>query len=69
MLNHYGVDKNYLSDYIGKVDSYSKSEINGIIKKYLNPKDIKIVLMTTKSEVMSQVKSYKPEVIDYKSFL
>ncbi|MBC87264.1 MAG: hypothetical protein CL677_08810 [Bdellovibrionaceae bacterium] len=69
VLNHYGVDKNYLSDYIGKVDSYSKSEINGIIKKYLNPKDIKIVLMTTKSEVMSQVKSYKPEVIDYKSFL
>ncbi|MEZ4871551.1 MAG: pitrilysin family protein [Bdellovibrionales bacterium] len=69
ILRHYGVNEEYLKTYLDKVDSYSKSELNAAIKKYLNPKDIKIVLMTTEGNVISQLKKYNPEVVSYKQFL
>jgi zinc protease len=56
LLRLYGLSDDYLRNFVGNVESISSSEVNNAIKKYLNPKDLKILVLTKASDSVDQIR-------------
>lgn len=69
ILSQYGIDRKYLDSYISEINSLSLSEANKLIKKYYHPDKMKIVLVSTESEIKDQLKGFDYEKVNYKSIL
>jgi zinc protease len=61
ILRLYGISDSYLGDYLSNVDRLSKSDVNAVIKKYIHPNKMKIVVYTSAPEVMEQIKAIAPQ--------
>lgn len=61
-LDFYGIPVTYLTDYNSNVSKISVKEVNDVIKKYINPGTLK-VLVYGDEKVLPQIKSFKPEVV------
>ncbi len=62
LLKLYGIDDSYLSQYIVNVDRTSTEEINAVIRKYFDEKNIKILVYGPADEIKDQLKDFNPEI-------
>lgn len=70
MLNRYGVSPDYLTNYLANLETMTKDSINGTIKKYFDPTNLKILVYAPKAKAEETLKKIgKVEVKDYKEFL
>ena len=68
-LRFYGVPDSYLTSFYEQIDSITLSQINEVIRKYLDAKNIKIVVYGPKDKIINQVRSLGTlETISYKKF-
>ncbi len=57
ILRHYGIDDSYLEDFISNINSINVDDVNRVIKSYMNPKDLKILVYGDKNQSLKQVKA------------
>ncbi len=62
LLKLYGIEDTYLSQYISNVDRTSTDEINAVIRKYFDEKNLKILVYGPVEEIKEQLKEYNPEI-------
>ena len=55
-LKFYGIDQSYLTDYTANVEALSLADVNGAIKKYIDPKKLRILVYGDVNKVRSQLK-------------
>lgn len=55
LLRFYGIPDTYLTTYLSQVDRLSASAINSVIKKYVDNKNLKVVVYSASSEVLPQL--------------
>ena len=51
-----------MSQYISNVDRTSTDEINAVIRKYFDEKNLKILVYGPVEEIKEQLKEYNPEI-------
>lgn len=66
LLRLHGIDDDYLTDFIKNVERITTADVNDAIKKYLNPKDLRILIFANAKSVHSQLEQIGP--IETKSF-
>ena len=70
VLRYYGIPDSYLTNYLKDVDKITTADVNRVIKKYITPDDMKVLVYSSKSKVLGQLKPLgNVKVKDYKSFL
>lgn len=70
ILDRYGVSSDYLTNYYAHLDALSKDSINATIKKYFDPKNLRILVYAPRNKVEDSLKKFgKLEVKSYKEFL
>lgn len=70
ILRFYGISDDYLTDYLKEISKISASDVNRAIKKYIHPDKMKILVYSSKTKAMSQLKSFGDvEVKNYQDFL
>lgn len=70
ILRYYGIPDSYLTDYLGNIDDISVAEVNDVIKKHLDPENMKILVYSSKSKVAGQLKPLGDvKIKSYKEFL
>ncbi len=62
ILKLYGIEDTYLSQYISNVDRTTTEEINAVIRKYFDDKNLKILVYGPADEIKDQLKDLNPEV-------
>jgi len=55
LLRFYGVPDSYLTTYLSEIDRVSVSEINSVIKKYIDDRNMKVVVYSNAAEVVPQL--------------
>ncbi len=55
LLRFYGIPDSYLTNYLGDIDRLNVGTVNQAIKKYVDDKNIKVVVYSTAAEVQSQL--------------
>lgn len=60
LLRFYGISDAYLSDYLTNVGRLSTSDVNRVIKKYFDDKNLKIVVYSSAPAVEAQLKNLGP---------
>ncbi|NQY99712.1 MAG: insulinase family protein [Bdellovibrionales bacterium] len=69
-LRFYGISDDYLKDYISTIDKISMSDVNDVIKKHFDTENMKVLVYSSKKEVMSQLKDIgEVSVLPYKKAL
>jgi zinc protease len=67
LLRFYGVPDTYLTSYLTEVDQVSVTEINRVIKKYFEPRNLKILVYSNAADIQAQLepltKSHGGELI------
>lgn len=67
LLRFHGISDGYLTSYLNEVDRLSVGDVNRVIKKYFDDKNLKVVVFSTASEVAPQLqpiaKSYGGELL------
>ncbi|MDZ4678390.1 MAG: pitrilysin family protein [Oligoflexia bacterium] len=56
ILRLYGLPDDYLRNFVSNVENISASDVNASIKKHLNPKDLKILVLSKSTDVIEQVR-------------
>jgi zinc protease len=56
VLRFYGIPDSYLTNYLKDLEKITTSEVNGVIKKYFHPRNLKVVLYSDKSKIQGQLK-------------
>jgi len=70
VLNRYGVDKNYLTNYLRNVDLMTRDSINAAIRKYFDSDNLRILVYAPKKAVEADLRKMgRLEVRDYREFL
>jgi zinc protease len=65
VLKLYNISDSYLRNYMSSIADISKSEVNDVIKKYLKPEDMKILVFGDKKSAQSQLNGLGSlEVVD-----
>lgn len=62
MLKLYGIEDTYLSQYISNVDRTTTEDVNAVIRKYFDEKNLKILVYGPAEEIKEQLKDFNPEV-------
>lgn len=57
LLRRYGVPDSYLGDYLEKLDDISTSDVNRVIKKYFDDRNLKILIYSEAPKVVPQLQS------------
>ncbi len=60
VLRYYGISDDYLNDYISNIDKIDVADVNRVIKKYMNPKNMKILVYGDKKASLKQVQALGP---------
>ena len=55
LLRFYGIPDTYLTNYLKDVDRLSASDVNKVIKKYVDDKNLKVLVYSSASEVLPQL--------------
>jgi zinc protease len=66
VLRLYNVSDDYLEDFVENVQKISTTEVNAVIKNYLRPENLKILVYANSGSVKEQLKPVGP--IEVKSF-
>ena len=70
LLDHYKVNKAYLSNFIENIDDLSLSQVNKAIKRHVNPNQFKVLIFSSKSKTLKQIKDLGDiEIKNYKDYL
>ncbi len=70
ILRFYGISDSYLTDYLSNISKISEEDVNRVIKKYIHPDRMKVLVYSSKSKVMGQLKSFGDvKVKNYQDFL
>ena len=70
ILRFYGISDDYLTNYISTISKISEADVNRVIKKYIHPDKMKVLVYSSKSKVMGQLKSFgEVKVKNYQDFL
>ena len=56
VLRYYKVPDSYLTDYLKNIAKIETNEVNKVIKNYLQPKNMKILIYSPKEKVLSQLR-------------
>jgi len=56
LLRLYGISDDYLKNFVKNVSHISVSDVNGSVKRHLNVKDLKILVLTKSSDSLDQVR-------------
>lgn len=67
VLDFYEVPFSYLENYMSNVEKITVNDINEAIKKYLPKDKLKVLIYADSKQVLDQIGSYKPEVIQVSS--
>lgn len=57
ILRHYGIPDSYLEDYLENIDDISVGDVNGAIKKYIDERNVKVVVYSSAPSVLPQLKA------------
>ena len=63
LLDFYEIPSSYLTDFIKNVEKISVADVNQAIRKYLAVDQLKIVVFGDEKQILGQLESFKPEVI------
>lgn len=70
ILRFYGISDNYLTDYLSNIGRISEADVNRVIKKYIHPDKMKVLVYSSKSKVFGQLKTFGDvKVKSYQDFL
>ncbi len=62
LLKLYGIEDTYLSQYISNVDRTTTEDVNAVIRKYFDEKNVKILVYGPAVEIKPQLTNFNPEV-------
>ncbi len=62
LLKLYGIEDTYLSQYISNVERTTTNDINLVIRKYFDEKNLKILVYGPADEIKDQLKEFNPEI-------
>ncbi|MCB0350949.1 MAG: insulinase family protein [Bdellovibrionales bacterium] len=69
-LRFYGIEDDYMTDYIRNLNAISVSDVNKVIRKYYNPANLKVLIYAPKNKVIDQVRPIGAvEVKEYRELL
>lgn len=70
VLDRYGVSDSYLRDNFQLIDNLNKSSINAVIRKYMDPQNLRIFVYAPRSKTEASLQKIgKLQVKSYKEFL
>lgn len=55
LLRYYGIPDTYLTNYLRTIEDFSASDINKVITKYFDAKNLKVLVYSNAAEVQSQL--------------
>ena len=68
VLEYYGLDDSYLKDFLSDVDSISVADVNRVVRKYLDPSNMRVLVYSNKAKALSQLKGIgKTDVVNFKN--
>lgn len=69
VLEYYGLDDSYLKDFLSDVDSISVADVNRVVRKYLDPSNMRVLVYSNKAKALSQLKGIgKTDVVNFKNY-
>ncbi len=66
LLRLYGIDDDYLKNFVSHVESITAEDVNLAIKQHLDPEDLKIVVLSKASDSLEQIRTLG--LLEVKSF-
>lgn len=66
-LEFHEIPVSYLTDFMKNVEAISVEQVNQAIKKYLTSGNLKVLIYGDEKAILSQVESYKPEIVRIQS--